>query len=109
MRRMLKSLIADLATGIAECSDGSDAVASYAQQQPDWVLMDLELPGLDGLSATRQIKELWPSAQILIVTSYDEPELRRAASAAGACGYVLKENLIELTQYLQRDADGSLP
>ena len=100
MRRMLKSLVADLASAVYECSDGAEALAAYAVHRPDWVLMDIAMKGLDGISATRAIKAAWPEARIIIVTSYDEAELRAAAQEAGACGYVLKENLLELRELM---------
>ena len=55
---------------------------------------------LDGLAATRQIKAAFPDARIVMVTSYDEQSLRDEAQLAGACGYVLKENLLELIKLL---------
>jgi len=100
MRRMLKSLVADLASPIHECVDGADALAAYAAQRPDWVLMDIAMKDLDGISATRKIKAAYPDAKIIIVTGYDEAELRQAAREAGACGYVLKENLLALRELI---------
>ncbi|HEX8999058.1 MAG TPA: response regulator transcription factor [Blastocatellia bacterium] len=101
MRRMLKTLVDDLASPVHECADGAEALAVYAARRPDWVLMDIAMKDLDGLSATCQIKSAYPDAKIIIVTGYDEADLRQAAREAGACGYVLKENLIELRQRLQ--------
>ena len=101
MRRMLKSLVADLASAVHECADGAGALAVYAAQRPDWVLMDIAMKDLDGISATRQIKAAYPDARIIIVTGYDEAELRQAAREAGACDYVLKENLLEVRRLLQ--------
>lgn len=101
MRRLLRWLVTELAIDVYESRDGLEAITSYAQVQPDCVLMDIELPGQNGLQATRQIKAMYPQANILIVTSYDDSKLRQAAQAAGACGYVLKENLAELRQWLQ--------
>ena len=100
MRRMLKSLVADLASAVHECSDGAQALAAYAAARPDWVLMDIAMKDLDGISATRALKAAWPEARIIIVTSYDSAELRQAAQEAGACGYVLKENLLEVRRLL---------
>jgi len=100
MRRLLRWLVTELAIDVYESSDGLEAITRYAQVQPDCVLMDIELPGQNGLHATRQIKAIYPQANILIVTSYDDPELRQAAQVVGACGYVLKENLIELRHWL---------
>ena len=104
MRRMIRAVVSDLAEAIAECSDGEEAVATYAAQQfsrDDWLLMDLQMPRLGGLEATRRIRAAFPDAQILIVTQFDDPHWRTAATEAGACGYVLKENLLELRRLLQ--------
>jgi CheY-like chemotaxis protein len=101
MRRTIKSLLADLVTQFYECSDGSQALAAYATHQPDWVLMDIEMAQMDGLTATKQIKAAYPHARIIIVTNYDEPALRETAQAAGAYDYVLKENLFTLSRMLR--------
>ncbi len=100
-RRLLKSLVSELAVAVYECSDGAEALPAYATRQPDWVLMDIEMKGMDGIAATRQIKAAFPQARIVIVTNHDEAELREAARAAGAVEYVLKENLLELRRLLQ--------
>jgi CheY-like chemotaxis protein len=100
MRRLIKSLIRDLVDVIYECSDGSEALQVYAVQQPDWVLMDIEMKELDGISATRQIKAAFPDARIIMVTEYDHPDYREETRRAGACGYVLKENLFEIRRIL---------
>src|SRR5689334_5368733 len=99
MRRLIRSLVADLAESITECCDGADAQANYAEHHPDWVLMDLMMPQMDGLTATRQILAVNPAARVVIVTDHESPALREAAQKAGACGYVLKENLQELRQF----------
>lgn len=100
MRQMIRRLVADLAADICECGDGAAAVTAYQHDRPDWVLMDMEMPGVNGLTATREIVRHDPSAQVLIVTNHDDAGLRAAAQAAGARGYVLKENLFELRQWL---------
>ena len=83
MRRMIVSLIDDLVEEIIECGDGSEAVPAYDEHRPDWVLMDIEMGRVDGIEATRQIRDAFPDARIVMVTHYDESELRTAASAAG--------------------------
>ena len=60
-----------------------EAVAAYAEHRPDWVLMDLQMSGLDGIPATRQIVEAFPD-RVLIVTQFEGPQLRQAAGEAGA-------------------------
>ena len=100
MREMIKSFVSSLAEQVFECIDGAEALKAYEQQQPDWVLMDIEMADVDGLTATRQIKNAWPEARIMIVTNYDDEGLREAAREAGASEYVLKPNLADLRRIL---------
>ena len=101
MRRIIRRVVNDVADEVIECSDGAQAFALYAEQLPDWVLMDIEMAEVDGISATRQIKADFPNANILIVTNYDDAGLREAASEAGASGFILKDNLFALRSFLQ--------
>ena len=101
MRRMIRILLRDLASRVDECTDGAAAVGAYHEYHPDWVLMDIELEQMDGITATRQITTADPGAKVVIVTSYDEPELHEAARKAGACAYVLKTNLLKLIPLLE--------
>ncbi len=100
MREALRSLIGDLADECYECANGSEAFAAFSAHHPDWVLMDLEMKGVDGFSATKQILDAWPEARVAIVTVYDGAELREAARLAGACAYLVKEDLSSLRQIL---------
>ena len=86
---------------VVECADGSEAVAAYAANQPDWTFMDLAMPGLDGLSATRAIRERFPTARIIILSNHDVPEMREQAFDAGACAFVSKDNLSEINNTLE--------
>ena len=81
---------------VVECADGCEAVAACAAERPDWVLMDIEMPGMDGLTATKELKKRFPETQIIIVTNHGEEEFRAAARELGALGLVLKEHLQEL-------------
>ena len=101
MRRMIRSIVADLADRIDECGDGAEACALYADRRPDWVLMDIAMPVMDGITATRRIIADFPDARVLIVTDYDDAELRAKAQEAGACGYLIKENLLDLRRLLE--------
>ena len=106
VRQAVRELLCDIAE-VYECSDGAEVLQSYATWQPDWVLMDIKMKVLDGLAATQEIKAAFPTAQIIIVTGYADASLREAAHKAGACGYVLKENLFELGQMLKPSATRS--
>ena len=100
MRRLIKSLISNLADVVIECKSGDAAYEAYAMNQPDWVLMDIQLPGLDGITATHRNKAAFPDAHILIVTDHGDEPLRAAARAAGGCGYVLKEHLLSIRELM---------
>ena len=104
MRRLLCSLLNTAATEIHECADGNQALVAYRQLLPDWVLMDIEMPVLDGLEATRQLLASFPDARVVIVTRYDDAKFRDAACRAGACGFVSKENLLGLPALINSDA-----
>ena len=100
MRELTKRLVGDLADRISECDDGDQALAAYAAERPDWVLMDIGMKRINGIAATRQLLAAFPEARVVIVTNYDDEPLRQAAREAGACGYVLKENLIALRELI---------
>jgi CheY-like chemotaxis protein len=101
VRRVIRSIVATLADEIYECEDGADALPAYVAHKPDCVLMDIAMKNVDGITATKLIRDLYPDSKIIIVTNFDETDLRKSALQAGACGYVLKENLLELRRLLQ--------
>jgi NarL family two-component system response regulator LiaR len=76
---------------VGEADGGEEAVRLCARVQPDVILMDLVMPGMDGAAATRAIRERWPDIQILALTSFKEKELVEGALQAGAIGYLLKD------------------
>jgi DNA-binding NarL/FixJ family response regulator len=77
---------------VAEAGDGAAAVALAIEHAPDVALMDLSMPVLDGIEATRQILAARPATRIAILTSFAEPPRIRAALDAGAIGYLLKDS-----------------
>jgi len=88
--RAFLELQADLAV-IGEADSGEDAVRKAAELVPDVVLMDLVMPGIGGVEATRQVKQVSPHSQIIVLTSYHEDEYIFPALRAGALSYVLKD------------------
>ncbi len=75
---------------IGEACDGREAIEACAQNQPDVILMDLVMPELGGVAATRTIHQRWPHIQVIVLTSFQEKELVQDALQAGAIGYLLK-------------------
>ena len=102
VRRLIRSIVGALGAEIHECGDGAAALAAYTAHRPDFVLMDIVMGETDGIAATRQITASDPAAKVIIVTSHDGADLREAARQAGACGYVLKENLLEVRRHLSQ-------
>ena len=75
---------------VGEARDGREAVRLCEQFQPDVILMDLVMPELDGIAATRLIRKQWPHVQVIALTSFGEKELVQNALQAGAISYLLK-------------------
>jgi CheY-like chemotaxis protein len=96
LRGLMRSMIGDLTNAVYECGDGSQALALYETHRPDWVLMDLQMKEMDGLTATRQILARNPGARIVMVTQHSSPALRAEAASAGVVGFVVKADLISL-------------
>jgi CheY-like chemotaxis protein len=101
MRKMIRSLVEDLACEILECADGEAAINLYEKHLPAWVLMDVSMRPLDGLSATRTIIERFQTARIVIVTDHDDAETRRSAFEAGASDFFGKDFLLPLRDLIK--------
>ncbi len=76
---------------VGEASDGASAIDLALRRKPDVVIMDVRMPGMDGLEATRQLSEQLPETKVLIFTAYSERSLLGRGFESGAKGYVLKE------------------
>lgn len=82
---------------VGQAADGADAVALAKQLRPDVVVIDLKMPVLNGLDATRLVRDALPSTPVVVLTAFTGDELERAAMAAGATAFVAKDaNLEEL-------------
>jgi DNA-binding NarL/FixJ family response regulator len=80
---------------VGEASDGQEAILKARELKPDLVLMDVRMPGVNGIDATRQIKAEMPELKVIILSIFDVQEYREAATASGASGYVIKKSMIE--------------
>jgi DNA-binding NarL/FixJ family response regulator len=104
--RMILGVRADLEV-VGEAGDGAEAIALAAALRPDVVLMDVRMPGVDGLEATRQIIASGSPARIIVLTTYDADEYVFSALRAGASGFMLKDvRPVELVEAIRVVARG---
>jgi DNA-binding NarL/FixJ family response regulator len=101
IREMIRQIAASPGDVVQECASGYEAVKLAREFAPDWVTMDLGMPGMGGLEAIRIILMARPSTLIVVVSDHDQGELRRAAAEAGAFAFVAKDNLWELKALLK--------
>lgn len=87
-----------------EVGSGEEALRLCEREQPDVVLMDLVMPGMDGATAIQRIREDWPDIQIIALTSFEEADLVEQAVDAGAIGYLLKNVSAETLANAIREA-----
>ncbi len=104
--RMRESIAAYLYTRVPgrhtvyKAADGAEAIELYERLQPDWVLMDIAMDPVDGLTASQTILASHPCAKIIMLTNYDDAGYRTAAKKAGTKAFVLKEHLQEIAEIL---------
>ncbi|WP_367344729.1 response regulator [Stenotrophomonas bentonitica] len=97
---------ADMAV-VGEASDAKEGLEQFRRLLPDVALVDLQMPGVGGIEMTRQLRAEFPSARVVILTTYRGDANAREALAAGACGYLLKSSLRgELIDAVRRVAQG---
>ena len=90
---------------VGEAADGQEAIRKARELQPDVVLMDVRMPGINGIHATRQLKEEMPEVKVIILSLYDIDEYRKAALDSGASGYVVKKSIVQELLPAIRDAN----
>ena len=100
VRHLIRDYLPGSDNEVFECADGGEAYSLFEKYRPDWVLMDQEMPSIDGIAAVKKIIADFPRARICMVTAFDDDDLRSAAISAGAAGFVVKDNLFELEAVL---------
>jgi len=105
VRKGIRALLAEIAglEVVGEAADGQEAIVQADRLRPDVILMDLAMPRMDGIEATRQIKLRQPESRVLVMTSFATDEKVLPAIKSGALGYLLKESAPEdLVQAIQQ-------
>lgn len=110
LRESLRRLLVDAGIQVVgEASDGREAVELVVATRPHVVLMDVTMPALDGITATRQLGTLAPDSRVLLLTMHDDHDVVDRARRAGAAGYLFKDSgLDEVVQAVERVASGAL-
>lgn len=90
MRMRYSALVTEAGHEVVEAGNGEEAVALYAAESPNLVLMDITMPVMDGIEATRMIRQLDPTAKVVIVSAVGQQAMVSAAIAAGALDFIVK-------------------
>ncbi len=99
-RRTVRHIFEAYQSVVAEADSGEEAVKQFAEWRPDWVIMDLRMPGMGGIKATEAIRKLDPAARVIIISQFTQPEFRDQARQAGAVNFVDKENVSLLVELI---------
>jgi DNA-binding NarL/FixJ family response regulator len=91
LRAQLGAVLADYGVAVlGEAGNGQEGIELACRLRPDVVLMDLRMPELDGIAATRKLAEVLPSTAVIVLSAYEDPALLREARQAGAAAYLVK-------------------
>jgi DNA-binding NarL/FixJ family response regulator len=99
MRLLLRMFLQDEAE-VFECSDGDEALAAFSEYKPDWVVMDVQMERVGGITATRILKKEFPKSRVVMLSKHNDEEVQAAACEAGASGYLVKDDLTALRRFL---------
>ncbi len=102
MRTTLRQLLSGLCDDVVECGSGEEAITLYTHRKPDLVLSEISLPGLDGIETLKSVLRSDPAVRWIFVTEEDDLPIRTDAFDAGAEAYFMKEDMIEVQEYLMR-------
>jgi len=102
MRAMIRHVVRGLCDEVFECQSGEEAMVVYDHWKPDLMLMEMQLPGMDGIDTMQSIMRSDPAAHVVFVTDVDAGTCRQGALNSGAMAVFSKENLIGLQKYIMQ-------
>lgn len=102
-REMIRKFLGLPGITFCECASGDEALLQAREFKPNWITMDVNMPGLDGFQSTQALRAEHPTARVIIVTGYNEPHFRQRSHSVGAVGLICKENLMALRMMLTRE------
>jgi len=108
-REMIRKFLGLPGITFCECASGDEALLQAREFKPNWVTMDVQMPGRNGFQSTEALRAEHPSVRVIIVTSFNEPHFRQLAHTAGAVGLIAKENLMALRMMLTSEMGHSYP
>jgi CheY-like chemotaxis protein len=108
-RQVIRRFLTIPGVTFRDCASGEEAIACAREFKPNWVTMDIKLPGMNGFDSTRAIKAAHPDARVLIVSAYNEPQFHELARSSGAVGFILKENILALRMMVEGEMKNNTP
>jgi CheY-like chemotaxis protein len=108
-REMIRNFLDLPDITFCECASGEEALLRAREFKPNWITVDVNMPGLDGFQAAEVLRAEHPSTHIIIVTGYNEPHFRKLSNSAGAVGLICKENLAALHRMLSSEMSRTIP
>ncbi len=97
-RRTVRQMFDGRAVVVLEAASGEEAVECFVAKHPDWIIMDLRMPGMGGIKATEAILKLNPRARIIVISQFTDIEFRQQALRAGALHFLDKEHISQLLE-----------
>ena len=101
MRQLVRQITSNAGDKVFECEDGDQVLSAFEDHNPDWIVMDVEMKRMDGLTATDLLVTRYPQARVIIMTKYTDAETRSAAAHAGAWAFCGKDDLLSLRSLIR--------
>ena len=106
VRALLRMILAPMQCELVECADGEEALAEYSRTRPDLVLMDIEMPVMDGIAAAEQLLGSDPHASIIMMSQYSDTVITERSLRTGARRFISKDMLYHLPEIFRTMTQG---